>query len=266
MIDAHGHLHFEAFDGEREAALTRAIDAGVSAVVVADYDHRRREMLRELRGREGVAVCAGLHPWALDALSDEALERELELLEEALGEPGWAAVGEFGLDFVRAEDKTSRERQIRAFNAQLRLAKERDLPVVLHAVRCHSTLHDLLRTQGSVPAGGIMHGYSGSSRQVPLFLMHGLDISVGGRLVQNVEKLKAVVSQVPSDRLHLETDCPDGPVPGEGKARASEPADVVEVARAVAQALHQPLEKVARQCARNSRRLFGLGEGKLSRA
>lgn len=258
MIDAHCHLHFEAFDGDRAEVLASAQDAGVQAVVVADFDQRRRAALRELGARPGVAICAGVHPWAVDALDAASLDEELRLLEAALDAPGWAAVGEFGLDFVRATDPDARAMQLRACSEQLRMARERELPVVLHAVRCHSTLHDLLRREGPSPAGGIMHGYSGSARQVPLFLMHGLDISVGGRLARNPEKLQAVVKQVPLDRMHLETDCPDGPVPGDAGNERSEPADLVEVVRAVAAAMKQPAERVAARCAENTRRLFNI--------
>lgn len=258
MIDAHCHLHFAAFDGDRDEALARAADAGVRGLVVADYDHRLRGALKILGERPGVAVCAGVHPWAVDAMGADAVTRELTLLKEALEAPGWAAVGEFGLDFVRAADKDARALQLRACSEQLRMARERELPVVLHAVRCHSTLHDLLRREGPSPAGGIMHGYSGSARQVPLFLMHGLDISVGGRLANNPEKLRAVVQQVPADRLHVETDCPDGPVPGDAGGERSEPADLLAVVRAVAAALGQPPDQLAARCAENTRRLFHL--------
>ncbi|RDV39031.1 TatD family deoxyribonuclease [Bradymonadaceae bacterium TMQ3] len=263
MIDAHCHLHFEAFDDDRDEALARAVMAGVQGLVVADYDHRLRGALQRLGERPGVAVCAGVHPWAVDAMGADVLTRELALLEDVLDEEGWAAVGEFGLDFVRATDKEARALQLRACSEQLRMARERKLPVVLHAVRCHSTLHDLLRREGASPAGGIMHGYSGSARQVPLFLMHGLDISVGGRLARNPEKLRAVVQQVPLERMHLETDSPDGPTPGQSAHERSEPADLFEVARAVAAALHQPPERLVARCSENTRRLFRL-DGTLS--
>ncbi|RAL23773.1 hypothetical protein DL240_06365 [Lujinxingia litoralis] len=266
MIDAHCHLQFEAFDGEREAVICRAADVGVEALVIADYDGARRGMLAELGKTPGVAICVGLHPWALAGMDEQAIGRELQQIGEALRKSEWAAVGECGLDFVRATDADARAEQQRVLEALLDLANVHALPVVLHAVRCHSTLHALLRQRGGCPSGGIMHAYSGSSRQVPLFLMHGLDISVGSRLIRNPEKLRAVVGQVPLDRLHLETDSPDGLVMADSDRAFTEPADVVHIVRAVAEALGLAPETLARRCARNTRELFKLGEGRLGSA
>ena len=263
MFDAHCHLQFEAFDEDREEVLERAREAGVRGLMIADYDGERRGLAAELSQRAGIYATAGLHPWAVAELDQKGLSEALKELEAVLEEPCWSGLGELGLDYYRVKDDQSREVQRKAFVAQLGMARERNLPVVIHAVRAHNSLIGLLREEGLPEAGGILHGYSGSARQVGTFLMMNLDISIGTAVTfENRKRLEEVVRQVPEDRLLVETDAPDRP-PGERSGERNEIAYLPEVMEAVAGLRSCSVERIAAMTERNLRARFRLGDEQL---
>jgi TatD DNase family protein len=262
MFDAHCHLDFEAFDDDREDVLEQARRAGVRGLIIAGYDGQRRGLAAQLARRSGIFATAGVHPWAVAAHDDAWLEHELRQLEEDLQAEGapWCGLGELGLDYHRVTDAEGRARQERAFVAQLGMARELDLPLVIHAVKAHNTLYEILRREGMPRAGGIMHGYSGSARQVGLFLMLNLDISVGTPATfANHEKVAAVIAQTPIDRLLVETDAPDR-APEPFRDKRNELHYLGLVMEAVAHHKGVSVTTLARQTEHNARRRFRLGE------
>lgn len=269
MFDAHCHLQFNDFDEDREDAIEVAIDAGLTGLIMAGYDHRRRELSASLTRREGIWATCGVHPWAVAEMDDAQLADALRRLEEDLEEDHeggqWCGLGEFGLDHYRVKDEEGRRRQRDAFVAQLGLAREKNLPVVIHAVRCHNTMIGILRDEGLPEAGGIMHGYSGSPRQVGTFLMMNLDISVGTPMTfANNERIREVVRQVPADRLLVETDAPDRPPRGH-RGERNELHWLQQVIDEVADAREMDSSRVSKMTERNARTRFGLGDEVLSK-
>ncbi len=261
-LDAHCHLQFAAFDDDREEALGAARAAGVRGVILADYDEERRGLSVELASStEGVWACCGLHPWAVADRDDDELEASLQAVKEALGEHPFCAVGELGMDYYRAKGEEERARQERAFVRQLGWARELNLPVVIHAVRCHNSLVKVLRREGVPEAGGILHGYSGSPRQVGTFLMMNLDLSVGTPLVWGDQRARESVKQCPLDRLLVETDAPDRPA--DRSRGRNEVKYLGEVIDAVASIRGEPAQKVREATEENARRRFALGDGTL---
>lgn len=261
MFDAHCHLDFEAFDADRDEVLAEAHAAVVRGLIIAGYDRERRALARSLvsegsETRPSIQATAGLHPWALQGRDDAWLEEELRLLREDLLAGGFCGVGELGLDFVRAREPAERAFQERAFVGQLAIARELDLPIVIHAVKSHNTLYEILRREGVPRAGGMMHGYSGSARQVGNFLMLGLDISIGTPVTYpNANKIADVVRAVPADRLLVETDAPDRPPYSYGNQRNT-PALLELVVRAVAAVRNCSEAEIARQTEDNVRSRF----------
>ncbi|MEZ4467025.1 MAG: TatD family hydrolase [bacterium] len=175
---------------------------------------------------------AGLHPWAAAERGDR-LAADLQALAETLDAPPRpVALGELGLDHLACPRET-RGVQEAAFRAQLALARERDLPVVLHIVRAHGRALEILRADGLPAAGGVVHGFSGSADVARDYARLGLYLGIGFvALRPGARKLHGAIAALPADRLLLETDAPAEPPPGvEG---ASEPAHLLAIAEAVA--------------------------------
>jgi TatD DNase family protein len=259
LVDAHCHLDFEAFDADRSGALERAERAGVSAVVVAAVDPDGSARARALRGTPGVAVhaCAGLHPWWVDRLDDDALDAALARLEAELT-GAEVAIGECGLDGVSVKRGGDAARQERALGAQLDLACARGLPVVLHAVRCHDRLLEILRARDRLPAF-LMHGWSGPLHLMPHFAALGGAFSFGPRIAWEDQRkrrraLEWAAEHTPA-RWMIETDAPDGAT---ARGARGEPAQLADVARAAAAALGLDVAEVADSTSRNTMSFFGV--------
>ncbi len=260
MFDAHCHLQFQQFDADRDEAVERARAAGLRGLLIAGYDATRRATAASLMQRPGVWATPGIHPWAVAEMSDPQLEKAIEHLAGDLEDFDWCGLGELGIDHFRVKDKVGRRQQRKAFVEQLGLAREKNLPVVIHAVRCHNTMIGVLRDEGLPEAGGIMHGYSGSPRQVGTFLMMNLDISVGTPMTfESSDRLHEVVRQVPRERLLVETDAPDRPPRGH-RGERNELHWLEKVIEEVARVWECKTEVVARVTEANTRRRFALGD------
>ncbi|MDY7117225.1 TatD family hydrolase [Halomonas sp. SSL-5] len=256
LIDAHCHLDFPDFDADREAVIERARAAGVGHFVVPGTTRKRWPGVLALGERDDVSVCLGLHPYFMD----QHREGDLAALEAALDEhpdvvaPRVVGIGECGIDARFAETLAA---QWRRFDAQLRLAKARSLPVVIHCVRANDQVAKRLR-QLALPAGGLIHAFAGSPEQARAFLDLGFTLGLGGAVThERARRLHRAVASLPDDGYVLETDSPDMPLAGHQGER-NEPARVVEVCRSVAALRHQAPETVAANSTANARRLFRL--------
>lgn len=254
MFDAHNHLHFAAFDADREAVIERAAAAGVRGMVLAGYDSQRREVARDLAERPGIGATAGLHPWAID----DEFETQIDALEQ-LDWAGFCGIGELGLDWIRATSDHDRERQIAVFRRQLGIARDLNLPVVLHCVKANDELARWLRADGLPPRGGMVHSFWGSAQQAKGFLDLGLLLSVGPQLTYTQPKrIVDALTLAGLDRLLLETDAPSRP-PASVDEKRSEPAMLPHIVRALAEVLDAPLQSVETTTTRNAAMLFESG-------
>jgi TatD DNase family protein len=256
VIDSHCHLDKPEFDADRGAVLARARAAGVTEVVVPAIGPDSWEALAAwARATPGVHFGLGVHPQLLPELDPVGDGARLETLEAALARGGAVAVGECGLDAPSAAGAPM-ERQIEVLRGHLRLARQLGLPVVLHCLRAHDPLLALLAEE-PLPAGGVLHSFSGSAEQVREYLRFGLHFSFAGPVTyETARKPLAAVRAVPEDRLLLETDAPDQtPRPHRGR---NEPALVAEIAAAVARALGTTVDEVDARTTANARALFRL--------
>ncbi|MDR5902153.1 TatD family hydrolase [Halomonas icarae] len=251
LIDAHCHLDFPAFDADRDAVFERASSAGVGHFVIPGTIRARWDAVLGVGRRHDVSVCLGLHPYFMESHRDS----DLDALAQALDDnPQVVAVGECGID---ARFPETLEAQWKLFDAQLRLAKARKLPVVIHCVQANDKVAKRLR-QLALPVGGLIHAFAGSPEQAGRFLELGFVVGLGGAVTfERAKRLHRAVGSLPDDGYVLETDSPDMPLAGH-QGQRNEPAALVQVCRAVAALRSQSPECVAANSAANARRLFRL--------
>ena len=251
LVDSHSHIDVAEFDHDRGAALMRARAAGVAHQIVPAIEFATWPALRDACAREpGLHAAYGLHPMALAAHRDEHLDALREWLERE--KP--VAVGECGLDyFVEGLDR-ARQREVLA--RQLELAREFDLPVVLHARRAVEDVTSMLRAVGGLR--GVVHSFSGSAEQARQLFELGFHLGIGGPVTyERATRLRAIVASMPLEFLLLETDSPDQPLHGHQGER-NEPARLVEVLEVVAQIRGSDPEAIATATTANAMRLFGI--------
>ncbi len=256
MIDTHCHLDKAEFDGDRAAVLVRARAAGVTDLLVPAVGPPWGDVLALARSTPGVHAGLGVHPQRLPELDPRGDDRLLADLESALGRGGAVAVGECGLDGPSAAGAPL-ERQLRVLSGHLALARRFSLPVSLHCLRAHEPLLELLERE-PLPAGGVLHSYSGGPELVARYVRLGLHFAFAGPVTfERARRPLEAARAVPPDRLLLETDAPDQtPRPHRGR---NEPAFLAEIAAAVARALGTTVEAVDTLSTASARRLFRLG-------
>ncbi len=244
------------------AALQRARAAGVRGLLLAGVDAQSWRLESALCAQHvELAIAYGLHPCSVAQMDDATVQAELAALAKALrGEPMLLlrphALGELGLHSGDAQTRASLLRQEQAFRAQLALACQFDLPLVLHIVKAHKEALRILRTEPLPTAGGVVHSYSGSAELVPEYLQLGLHISFSGAVTYpHARRLHAAARAVPLHRLLVETDAPDQ-TPWLRRPAQNEPAFLADVLAALADLRQEPVDLLARATADNARRLF----------
>ncbi|MCA6216277.1 TatD family hydrolase [Ideonella sp. B7] len=239
-IDTHCHLDAAEFDPDRDAVLARARAVDVTmqvlpAVAVANFD-----AVRTLAHQHGLSYALGIHPLYVDQAADEDLDRLAEALDRHRDDPRLVAVGEIGLDhFVPGLDQG---RQERFYLAQLKLARQAGLPVLLHVRRSADALLKGLRRFEGVT--GIVHAFNGSHQQAHAFVRQGFVLGFGGAMTfERALNIQALAAELPADALVLETDAPDIPPQwlyrtaeqrAAGERSRNEPGELPRIARTLA--------------------------------
>jgi len=250
-FDSHAHLDLPPLRDDEEGVLRRAAAAGVTRLLAVGIHPRSAEEAVAIAHRHaGVFAAVGLHPHDASLWSDEVMER----LEELSRCDKVVAVGETGLDFFR--DRSPREAQRRAFREQVRLARRRGLPLVVHDRNAHEEVLSILAEEKAAETGGVIHCFSGDHEMARRAAAMNFLVSVPGAITyRGSEAQVEAVRRLPLERLLLETDSPFlAPVPHRG--RPNEPALVPLVARRVAQIKGLSPEDVARVTTQNALRLF----------
>lgn len=259
FIDSHAHIDGPEYDADRDEVIQRARDAGVLAILnVGTGDPHSGALERAVALAEknnDIYAAVGTHPHDARLFDDRAEERITKLITDSARVIAW---GEIGLDYHY--DNSPREVQREVFRRQLRLAREINLPVIIHTREAEDDTLEILRAEWAEPGRrGIMHCFSGSLILAKGALDLGFLISFAGVLTfKKADELRAVAAAIPLERLLIETDCPFlTPIPYRG--RRNEPAHVVEVARALA-ALHgKTLKEMGEVTTRNFHELFQIG-------
>jgi TatD DNase family protein len=256
LIDTHCHLDFPAFDGWRDAAIARARALGVTAIVVPGVSAEHWEaVLRLCQHGDGVQLypALGLHPCFMAQHRPEHLQR-LQHAVEAQRER-LVAIGEIGLDFQI--DAADRQAQIELLSAQLKIAKNADLPVLLHVRKAHDQVLSLLRRL-ALPRGGIVHAFSGSEQQARQYAQLGFRLGFGGAIsYARATRLRRLAAELPLEWLVLETDAPDMPLSG-WRDEPNRPQRVAEVANIIADLRGISAQEVGQTTSATARRLLAL--------
>lgn len=255
LVDSHAHIDTSRFNADREAVINAAFEGGVTRIVDPGCDLASSEHALALAKAHPGAVFAGVgtHPHDASTYTDEVGMRYRELAQA----PEVVAIGEFGLDYFRM--LSPRDVQRAVFCAHLELARECDLPCIIHVRDSHDDVIELLRAHGK-GLRGVFHCFSGDVQQAKQCLaFDGFMLSFAGPLTRQGNALPEVARVAPLERILVETDSPYL-VPQPLRARRNEPLFVKHVAEKLAEIRGMTFEEIAQVTSANAVRLFGLGE------
>lgn len=253
LIDSHCHLDAAEFDRDRGQVVERARAAGVCAQVLPATHADEWPALRDAAAMDpGLHAAYGLHPTFLEHHRDAHLDQLGEWIERERP----VAVGECGLDFFI--DGLDAETQLHFFEGQLRIARDADLPVIVHARRAVDQVTAAIRRIGGLR--GVVHSFSGSRQQAEKLWQLDFMLGLGGPVTyERANRLRTLAADMPLEFLLLETDAPDQPDAGI-RGQRNEPARLRVVCETIAELRGVPATEVATATAANARRLFGLEE------
>lgn len=253
LVDTHCHLDMMENGEDPADIIERAFAAGVTRAVTIGIDPASSRKAVELADRlEHVYAAVGIHPHHSEQLSLQS-EKELQRLA---GGSRVIAFGEIGIDTVK--DYAPLDVQQRAFTRQLEMARELDLPVIVHNREAHEEIYQRLKKSGPFPRGGVIHCFSGDGEIARKFIDLGFYISIPGVVTFNrADMLHDAVRSIPLDFMLVETDAPFlAPVPYRGKI--NEPLFTLYTAQKIAELKGLDLAEVARVTTANARRLFNI--------
>lgn len=249
LTDSHAHIDDASFQADAEAMFSRARENGVQHIVVPAIDRASWPRIAALCAMHPQAHPAyGLHPIYLDTHEPSHLD---ELVTQLNGNHA-VAVGEIGLDFFLPE--LDPERQRNYFQRQLRIARDFELPVIVHARRAMDEVTSTMKRMGGLR--GIVHSFSGSVQQAERLWEMGFYIGIGGPVTyERAQRLRHIVATMPIERLMLETDSPDQPGAGH-RGQRNEPSNLTSVLSAVAALRGEEESFVAHKTTENAKQLF----------
>lgn len=250
IIDTHAHYDDEQFDADRESLLAQMQDAGIGLIVNAGSTVPSWDKIVKLTKEYPFLYGAiGVHPDEVGVLDEEQFARMSALLDQEK----IVALGEIGLDYYW--DNESHDLQKKWFIRQLELAREKDMPVIIHSREAAADTMEIMK-QYAAGMRAVIHCYSYSAEMAKEYVKMGYWIGVGGVVTfKNAKKLKQVVEEIPLSSIVLETDCPYlAPVPYRGKRNCS--LYLPYVAERIAELKATTVEEVVRQTEENARELY----------
>jgi len=257
-IDTHCHLDAAEFAVDRDAVVSRAFEAAVTQLVIPAVAVSNFDAVRELAHRHRLAYALGIHPLCVDGGDDAALEALAQALQHHRDDPRLVAVGEIGLD--HHVPGTDRARQERFYAAQLAIARDAGLPVIVHVRR---SADDLLKHLRRVPVQGIVHAFNGSEQQAAIFVDLGFRLGFGGAMTfDRALQIRRLAQSLPEHALVLETDAPDIPPHwlyrtaeqrAAGATSRNEPAELPRIAQTLCELRGWSDDQAARITSANAR-------------
>lgn len=251
FIDTHSHLYDEAFAGEEDAAVARAIEAGVNRIIFPDIDSQSRDAMFTFADRHPGIIfpCLGLHPTSVGADWQEELSR----MESYMDRQIWA-IGEIGMDCYWSKEYISQQQEV--MRIQLEMAAKKGLPVIIHSRESTELIINILKECKHLGLRGVFHAFSGSIETFrELQKLGDWYIGIGGVLTYKKASIAETVREIPLERILLETDSPYlTPVPFRGKRNES--GYIPHIAGRLAELTSKDIAEVAETTTSNARKLF----------
>ena len=251
LIDSHCHLDFDVFDHDRSQVLQRAQDNNVTDIIIPGTRHHYWQRITRLTDKhQHLHACYGLHPYWADTHD----KQDITKLDETIARNQPVALGECGLDF--RTQQVDKKTQLFFFDAQLTVAEQHRLPVVIHSVRATEKVIQSIRKFKNLK--GMIHSFSGSLEQAKRLIDMNFYISISGSVTYaNAKTMKEVVKAIPLTSLLLETDAPDQ-ADAKNHGNRNEPAYLVNTLSTIAQLREETLTDIARQTSLNAKDLFAI--------
>ena len=253
FTDTHTHLYDEAFSGEEDQAIARAVEAGVTRLVFPDIDSKSRDSMFALADRHPGTVfpCIGLHPTSVDS----GWRSEIEKMEQYLDRNA-VAIGETGMDCYWSKEYV--EEQKAALEYQIVLAHRKGLPVIIHSREATGPIFDILDRCRHLDMRGVFHAFSGSIETFRRLQKYGdWYVGIGGVATYKKASIAETLKEIPLGRILLETDSPYlTPVPKRGTRNES--SYIPYIAEKVAGLKGTDIEEVAAVTTENARQLFNI--------
>ncbi len=283
IFETHAHIEDHKFDEDRETVLQMIHESGISTLVnVGSTIETSKKSIALANSHDWIYASVGVHPEEMDDMKaygpkhidtdangddvtdaitgisvEDVIESEgIRTLRELAANPKVVAIGEFGLDYYWIKDSAERELQKKWFRAQLALAKELSLPVIIHSREAAADTMEIMKEAAAEGISGVIHCYSYSAEQAKEYVKMGYFIGIGGAVTfKNSKKLQAVTEQVPLSSIVLETDSPYmAPVPNRGKRNDS--SNLIYVAQKIAEIKGVTYDEVVRVTEENAKRLY----------
>ncbi len=257
LYDSHCHLSLAEFEPDLDQVLARARASGLTDILIPGVDRASWEKAKTLQHQvesPRLHRAIGYHPWFIpdELLNPDGLSMAMAEIARELESGGWCAVGEIGLDKPL---EIPMEAQQAVMEAQLQLAQQFQLPVILHVRGAHEPmLASLKRFQP--PVGGVVHAFTGSEPLAQRYIDLGLSLGVGGAITyERAKKTRSTYQKLPLEHLLLETDAPSMPLSGHQGER-NEPSYLLDIATTLAGLRNSDPAQVIKKCTENARFLF----------
>ena len=253
ITDTHTHLYSEEFDQDRNEMIQRAIVAGVSRFFIPAIDSTCTASMYALENTypENVFLMMGLHPTYVK----DNYKEELQHVETELAKRKFYAIGEIGIDLYW--DKTHLKEQQDAFCHQIRLAKQYQLPIVIHCRDAFDEIFEVLEAEKSSDLFGIFHCFTGTHEQALRAISFNMKLGIGGVVTFKNGKIDQFLNQIDLKHIVLETDSPYlAPIPYRGKRNES--SYIINVVQKLTEIYGLPFDEIARITTENSKAVFGI--------
>ena len=253
LIDTHTHSYTEQFDNDRDLVIERAIASGVQKMILPNIDQNSVDSMWQLVHKypDNCFPTIGIHPCDVQ----ESYEQQLDFVEQELNRRKYYAIGETGIDLYW--DKTTLDRQIKAFEWQIEKAKELQLPIIIHARDSFDEIFEVLDRLQDGTLKGVFHCFTGNKEQAEKIISLGLFLGIGGVLTFKSSKLSEVLERTDLSHVLLETDSPYlAPVPYRGKRNESSYVNLV--AQKLAEVKRISLAELSQVTTANAEKLFSI--------
>ena len=253
ITDTHTHLYSEQFDQDRDAMIQRAKNTGVQRFFIPAIDSSYTERMFSLENNypSDVFLMMGLHPTSVK----ENYESELLHVKEWIDKKSFVAIGEIGIDLYW--DKTYLKEQKKAFQTQIKWAKEKKLPIVIHCRNAFDEIFDILELEKGPDLYGIFHCFTGTLKQAKKAISYNMKLGIGGVVTFKNGKIDTFLNQIPLQHIVLETDAPYlSPTPFRGKRNES--SYIKFVIEKLASIYELPFSEIINITTENSKEVFGI--------